>query len=90
MIKESGRQAVWSHAKETGLADGIALIAKYFDIKDVSIIGNGKITFIEELPRKCHRVPATPGLEFYREEGKRIMKEFKATKNDKRTSRLKR
>lgn len=90
MIKESGKQAVWQHAKETGLSDGIALIAKYFDIKDVSIIGKGKITFIDEIPRKCHRVVAHPGLAFYREEGKRIMKEFKASKNDKRTSRLKR
>ena len=90
MIKESGKQAVWKHAKETGLADGIALIAKYFDIKDVSIIGNGKITFIDELPRKCHRVPATPGLEFYREQGKQIMKEFKENQKNAKSSRLKR
>ncbi|QXV76520.1 hypothetical protein bas12_0038 [Escherichia phage BrunoManser] len=90
MIKESGKRAVWEHAKETGLADGIALIAKYFDIKDVSIIGNGKITYIEELPRKCHRVPAVPGLEYYREEGKRIMKEFKESQKNGKTTRLKR
>lgn len=57
---ETGKQAVWQHAKETGMADDIALIAKYFDIKDVSIIGNGKMTYIDERPRKMHRVPAVP------------------------------
>lgn len=60
MKVETGRQAVWQHAKECGLDEGIARIAKYFDIKDVSIIGNGKMTYIEERPRKMHRVPAIP------------------------------
>ena len=89
LIKEQGKQAVWNHAKECGMSDKIALVAKYFDIKDVSIIGNGKLTFIDEIPHKMHRVPATPSLEFYREEGKRIANERKAQKNAK-TSRLKR
>lgn len=57
---ETGKQAVWQHAKECGLDKKIALIAKYFDIKDVAIIGNGKMTYIEERPRKVHRVPAVP------------------------------
>lgn len=60
MKVETGRQAVWQHAKECGLDEKIALIAKYFDIKDVSIIGNGKMTYIEERPRKMYRVPAVP------------------------------
>lgn len=89
MIRESGKRAVWEHAKEVGMSDKIALIAKYFEIKDVSIIGNGKITYIEELPRKMHRVPAVPGLEFYREEGKRIAAEQKAKRSSK-SARLKR
>ena len=57
---ETGKQAVWQHAKECGLDEKIALIAKYFEIKDVAIIGNGKMTYIEERPRKVHRVPAVP------------------------------
>ena len=56
MIKDQGKQAVWQHAKETGLAEGIAAIAKHFDIKDVCVIGNGKITYIEEMPRKTTRI----------------------------------
>lgn len=89
MIKEQGKQAVWKHAKECGLSDGIALIAKHFDIKDVSIIGGGKISFIEEIPRKMKRVPATPSLEFYREEGKRYKREMDEKRKSKST-RLKR
>lgn len=60
MIVEQGREAVWKHAKETGMADDIARIAKVFDLSDVSIIGNGKMTYLNERPRKVHRVPAVP------------------------------
>ena len=60
MIVEQGKQAVWNHAKEVGMSEDIALIAKYFTIKDVSIIGNGKLTYMEDMPRKTHRVPAIP------------------------------
>lgn len=60
MKVETGKQAVWQHAKECGISEDIALIAKYFDIKDVSIIGNGKMTYVDERPRKMHRVPAHP------------------------------
>ena len=35
MKVEQGREAVWSHAKETGMADDIARIAKIFDLADV-------------------------------------------------------
>lgn len=42
MKVEQGREAVWNHAKETGMADDIARIAKIFDLADVSIISNGK------------------------------------------------
>ena len=60
MKVEQGREAVWNHAKETGMADDIARIAKIFEISDVSIISNGKMTYLHERPRKMHRVPATP------------------------------
>lgn len=60
MKVETGKQAVWQHAKECGLDEGIARIAKFFDIKDVSIIGNGKMTYVEDRPRKTHRVAAIP------------------------------
>lgn len=83
LIKKQGKREVWEHAKECGISDDIALIAKHFDIKDVSIISNGKISFIDEMPRRMHRVPAVPGLEFYREEGKRIERERRTAKNSK-------
>ena len=57
---EVGRQAVWDHCKEAGISDDIALIAKYFDIKDICVIFNGKMTYIHERPRKLIRVPANP------------------------------
>lgn len=53
MKVEQGREAVWNHAKETGMADDIARIAKIFDLADVSIISNGKMTYLHERPRKC-------------------------------------
>lgn len=89
LIQKQGKHEVWQHAKEVGMSEDIALIAKYFDIKDVSIIGGGKISFMEDMPRKMKRVPAVPGLSFYREEGKRIQEEMKAKRNAK-SSRLKR
>nr|CAK1257616.1 unknown function [Klebsiella phage vB_Ko_K29PH164C1] len=55
-IVESGREAVWQHAKEAGIAKDIALIAKYFDIKDISIVFNGKFTFLHERPRRVKRI----------------------------------
>lgn len=60
LIVETGKQAVWNHCKEAGISDDIALIAKYFDIKDICLIFNGKMTYIEERPRRVHRVPAVP------------------------------
>lgn len=60
MKVEQGREAVWNHAKETGLAEDIARIAKTFDLADVSIISNGKMTYLNERPRKMYRVPAIP------------------------------
>lgn len=58
----SGKQAVWSHAKEVGLDDALSKISKAFDrdIADVCIIGNGKISYIRDMPRRCHRVEAIP------------------------------
>lgn len=60
MKVEQGREAVWNHAKECGIADDIKKIAQYFDIADVSIISGDKMTFLNERPRKMHRVPAIP------------------------------
>lgn len=75
MIVESGREAVWQHAKEAGIAKDIALIAKYFDIKDISIVFNGKFTYLHERPRRVTRicVAASPGkdLKSYLADAKR-------------------
>lgn len=60
MKVEQGRQAVWDHAKECGIAEDISRIAKYFDIADISIISGDKMTFLNERPRKMNRVPAIP------------------------------
>lgn len=60
MKVEQGREAVWNHAKECGIADDIKKIAQYFDIADVSIISGDKMTFLKERPRKMVRVPAIP------------------------------
>lgn len=60
MKVEKGRDATWRHAKECGIADDIKKIAQYFDIADVSIISGDKMTFLNERPRKMHRVPAIP------------------------------
>lgn len=60
MKVEQGREAVWQHAKECGMSEDIARIAKFFEIKDVSIISNWKMTYLHERPRKMHRVPAIP------------------------------
>ncbi len=60
MKVEQGREAVWNHAKECGIAEDIKKIAQYFDIADVSIISGDKMTFLKERPRKMVRVPAVP------------------------------
>lgn len=57
MVKvEEGKRAVWEHCKEAGIDGDIALIAKYFDIKDICLIYNGKMTYIEERPRRTTRI----------------------------------
>lgn len=57
MVKvEEGKRAVWEHCKEAGVDGDIALIAKYFDIKDICLIYNGKMTYIEERPRRTTRI----------------------------------
>lgn len=67
MQESSGKREVWEHAKECGLSDGIALIASYFDIADVCVIGNGRMTYIHERPRKFTRVKAIPTRLDYRD-----------------------
>lgn len=59
MKVEQGREAVWAHAKESGLADDIARIAKHFEIKDINIFtpnDGGKLTYLVERPIKRHRI----------------------------------
>lgn len=60
MKVDKGRDATWRHAQECGMADDIKKIAQYFDIADISIISGDKMTFLNERPRKMHRVPAIP------------------------------
>lgn len=60
MIVETGRAAVWAHCVESGIQDDIKMISKYFDIKDISVIFNGKFTYMDERPRKYVRVK--PGV----------------------------
>lgn len=55
-IVESGREAVWRHAKEAGIDKDIALIAKYFDIADVAIVFNGKFTYLNNRPMKTTKI----------------------------------
>lgn len=56
LIVEEGKRAVWEHCKEAGIDGNIAMISKYFDIKDICLIYNGKMTFIEQRPRKLTRI----------------------------------
>lgn len=61
MVKiTQGKRETWEHAKECGLDSGIALISKHFDIADVCVIGNGRMSFVNEKPRKVVRIPAVP------------------------------
>ena len=72
MIVETGRAAVWNHCAEAGIQDDVKMISKYFDIKDISVIFNGKLTYMDERPRKYVRI--IPGVtintnEFLKEQG---------------------
>lgn len=54
-----GREAVWEHANECGIREDIARIAKHFDIKEINIFtpgGGGKLTYLNERPRKFHKI----------------------------------
>ena len=55
-----GKKETWELAKKGGLDEGISKIAKYFDIKDVCVIVGDEMAYVEEKPRRVHRVPATP------------------------------
>lgn len=55
-----GKKETWELAKKGGLDDGIAKIAKYFDIKDVCVIVGDEMAYVDEKPRKVVRVPAIP------------------------------
>lgn len=74
MIVKTGRAEVWAHCGEAGLQDDIKMISKYFDIDDISVVYGDKFTYMNNRPRKYVRVPATPSLAMYREEGKKIFK----------------
>lgn len=53
---ERGRAAVWQHAEEAGLQDVIRQVAAVFDLSDVAISTPGKLTYLNERPRKYHRI----------------------------------
>ncbi len=53
---ERGRAAVWQHAEEAGLQDVIRQVAAVFDLADVAISTPGKLTYLNERPRKYHRI----------------------------------
>lgn len=55
-----GKKETWELAKKGGLDEGIAKIAQYFDIKDVCVIVGDEMAYVNEKPRKVHRVPAIP------------------------------
>lgn len=74
MIEKTGRTEVWKHCGEAGLQDDIKMIGKYFDIDDISVVYCDKFTYMNQRPRKYVRVPATPSLAMYREEGNKIFK----------------
>ena len=83
MKVETGKQAVWQHAKECGMSEDIARIAKVFDLADVSIISNGKMTYLHERPRKMHRVPAIPTKIDFKEAMAKIREPKKYYKGEK-------
>lgn len=74
MILKTGRVEVWKHCGEAGIQEDIKIISKYFEIDDISVVFNGKFSYMNQRPRKYVRVPATPSLAMYREEGKKIFK----------------
>lgn len=63
MKVEQGKQAVWQHMKEAGMSEDIALIARYFDIKEVNLFtpgDGGKLTFIDQrMPKQVRIAVAT-------------------------------
>lgn len=83
MKVEQGREAVWKHSKETGMADDIARISKVFDLADVSIISSGKMTYLHDRPRKMHRVPAIPTKIDFKEAMAKIREPKKYYKGEK-------
>lgn len=56
MKVERGRAAVWQHAEEADLQDVIRQVAAVFDLSDVAIITPGKLTYLNEKPRKYTRI----------------------------------
>ncbi|UGO49786.1 hypothetical protein MISHU_38 [Escherichia phage vB_EcoD_Mishu] len=67
MKVKKGKKETWELAKKGGLDEGIAKIAKYFDIKDVCVIVGDEMAYVEEKPRRVHRVPAIPTTIDYKE-----------------------
>lgn len=67
MKVSKGKKETWELAKKCGLDEGIAKIAQYFDIKDVCVISGDEMAYVEERPRKVHRVPAIPTTIDYKE-----------------------
>ncbi|APU93205.1 hypothetical protein HOR61_gp05 [Escherichia phage vB_EcoS-IME253] len=79
MIVKTGRAEVWAHCGEAGIQDDIKQISRFFDIKDISVVYDGKFSYVDERPRKYVRVK--PGVsidvnEFLKSQGCK----FKITK----------
>ena len=72
-----GKQSVWQHAGEAGMQDDIRLITKYFDIKDIAIIFNGKMSYIEDKPQHVVRVKAIPKPESFSRDLDAILKQYR-------------
>lgn len=60
MIEQRGGEAVKQHAEEAGIADDIKRIVAAFGgssaIKDVAIFTPGKLTYVNEKPRRYVRI----------------------------------
>ena len=56
MKVEVGRAAVWQHAEEADLQGMIRKVAAHFEIADIAIFTPGKLTYVNEPPRRYHRI----------------------------------
>ena len=53
---EVGRGAGWQHAEEADLQDMIRKVAAHCEIADIAIFTPGKLSYVNEYPRKYNRI----------------------------------